>query len=119
MDPWHLVGSSQQMKLMLCDPAVRRRSFSVLCLAGQSLNVRISLSQLYGSSMAVSVVCQAVCHMAMTRALFCRDLLILQKLYLRFGDNVCVRAHTHTHSSYCAVSDRNTKIRKSFLSSTW
>ncbi|XP_076588387.1 nuclear pore complex protein Nup160 [Chaetodon auriga] len=55
---------------------------------GQSLNLRISLSQLYGSSSAVSVVCQAVCHMAMTRALFCRDLLILQKLYLRFGDNV-------------------------------
>ncbi|XP_026220910.1 nuclear pore complex protein Nup160 isoform X2 [Anabas testudineus] len=55
---------------------------------GQSLNMRISLSQLYGSSSAVSVVCQAVCHMSMTRALFCRDLLILQKLYLRFGDNV-------------------------------
>ncbi|KAK2880678.1 nuclear pore complex protein Nup160 isoform X2 [Channa argus] len=55
---------------------------------GQSLNTRINLSQLYGSSSAVSVVCQAVCHMAMTRALFCRDLLILQKLYLRFGDNV-------------------------------
>ncbi|XP_071369421.1 nuclear pore complex protein Nup160 [Centroberyx affinis] len=55
---------------------------------GQSLNVRISLSQLYGSSAAVTVVCQAVCHMAMTRALFCRDLLILQKLYLRLGDNV-------------------------------
>nr|XP_046249006.1 nuclear pore complex protein Nup160 isoform X2 [Scatophagus argus] len=55
---------------------------------GQSLNMRISLSQLYGSSSAVSVVCQAVCHMTMTRALFCRDLLILQKLYLRFGDNV-------------------------------
>uniref|UniRef100_A0A7N8X968 Nucleoporin 160 n=1 Tax=Mastacembelus armatus TaxID=205130 RepID=A0A7N8X968_9TELE len=53
-----------------------------------SLNMRISLSQLYGSSSAVSVVCQAVCHMAMTRALFCRDLLILQKLYLRFGDNL-------------------------------
>uniref|UniRef100_A0A8D0A5A8 Nucleoporin 160 n=1 Tax=Sander lucioperca TaxID=283035 RepID=A0A8D0A5A8_SANLU len=51
-------------------------------------NIRISLSQLYGSSSAVSVVCQAVCHMTMTRALFCRDLLILQKLYLRFGDNV-------------------------------
>ncbi|XP_076018767.1 nuclear pore complex protein Nup160 [Genypterus blacodes] len=55
---------------------------------GQSLNVRINLSQLYGSSTAVSVVCQAVCHTAMTRALFCRDLLILQKLYLHFGDNV-------------------------------
>uniref|UniRef100_A0A8C4HGB1 Nuclear pore complex protein Nup160 n=1 Tax=Dicentrarchus labrax TaxID=13489 RepID=A0A8C4HGB1_DICLA len=55
---------------------------------GATLNVRISLSQLYGSSSAVSVVCQAVCNLAMTRALFCRDLLILQKLYLRFGDNV-------------------------------
>ncbi|XP_078112382.1 nuclear pore complex protein Nup160 isoform X3 [Sander vitreus] len=55
---------------------------------GASVNTRISLSQLYGSSSAVSVVCQAVCHMTMTRALFCRDLLILQKLYLRFGDNV-------------------------------
>uniref|UniRef100_A0A6Q2YMV0 Nucleoporin 160 n=1 Tax=Esox lucius TaxID=8010 RepID=A0A6Q2YMV0_ESOLU len=46
------------------------------------------LAQLYGSSMAVAVVCQAVCQMAMTRALFCRDLLILQQLYLRLGDNV-------------------------------
>lgn len=52
------------------------------------LKTRISLSQLYGSSSAVSLICQAVCHMSMTRALFCRDLLILQKLYLRFGDNV-------------------------------
>ncbi|XP_029010164.1 nuclear pore complex protein Nup160 isoform X2 [Betta splendens] len=56
--------------------------------AGQNLNMRISLSQLYGSSSAVSVICQTVCHMAMTRAVFCRDLLILQKLYMRFGDNV-------------------------------
>ncbi|XP_020509237.3 nuclear pore complex protein Nup160 [Labrus bergylta] len=55
---------------------------------GHSLNVRINLSQVMGSSSAVSLVCQAVCHMTMTRALFCRDLLILQKLYLRFGDNV-------------------------------
>ncbi|CAB1414934.1 unnamed protein product [Pleuronectes platessa] len=55
---------------------------------GQTLAVRLSLSQLYGSSAAISLVCQAVGHMAMTRALFCRDLLILQKLYLRLGDNV-------------------------------
>ncbi|XP_028842114.1 nuclear pore complex protein Nup160 [Denticeps clupeoides] len=55
---------------------------------GRSLSVRISLSQLYGSSVAVSVVCQAVCQVTMTRALFCRDLLILQQLYLRLGDNV-------------------------------
>uniref|UniRef100_A0A673X1T2 Nucleoporin 160 n=1 Tax=Salmo trutta TaxID=8032 RepID=A0A673X1T2_SALTR len=52
------------------------------------LSVRISLSQLYGSSVAVAVICQAVCQMAMTRVLFCRDLLILQQLYLRLGDNV-------------------------------
>ena len=56
--------------------------------AGQSLPVRLGLSQLYGSSAAVMVACQAVCQVAMTRALFCRDLLILQKLYLRLGDNV-------------------------------
>uniref|UniRef100_A0A3B1IPV2 Nucleoporin 160 n=1 Tax=Astyanax mexicanus TaxID=7994 RepID=A0A3B1IPV2_ASTMX len=56
--------------------------------AGQSLSVRISLSQLYGSSVAVSVICQAVCQMALTRALLCRDLLILQHLYLRLGDNM-------------------------------
>eukprot|EP00064_Thunnus_orientalis_P018534 superscaffoldBa00004308_g18635 len=62
-----------------------------LIIPGQTLNMRISLSQLYGSSSAVSLVCQAVCHMAMTRVLFCRDLLILQKLYLRFGDNEYVR----------------------------
>ncbi|XP_060784508.1 nuclear pore complex protein Nup160 isoform X1 [Neoarius graeffei] len=54
----------------------------------QSLSVRLSLSQLYSSSIAVSVVCQAVCHMTMTRALICRDLLILQHLYLHLGDSV-------------------------------
>lgn len=67
-----------------------------LCPTG--LNARISLSQLYGSSSAVSVVSQALCHMTMTRALFCRDLLILQKLYLRFGDNV--RQHTLVPSMF-------------------
>uniref|UniRef100_A0A673J4P1 Nuclear pore complex protein Nup160-like n=1 Tax=Sinocyclocheilus rhinocerous TaxID=307959 RepID=A0A673J4P1_9TELE len=50
--------------------------------------VRISLSQLYGSSVAASLICQAVCQIAMTRTLICRDLLILQQLYLRIGDNV-------------------------------
>ncbi|XP_056108033.1 nuclear pore complex protein Nup160 isoform X1 [Rhinichthys klamathensis goyatoka] len=55
---------------------------------GQSLRVRISLSQLYGSSVAASLICQAVCQTAMTRTLLCRDLLILQQLYLRNGDNV-------------------------------
>ncbi|XP_062856315.1 nuclear pore complex protein Nup160 isoform X2 [Trichomycterus rosablanca] len=55
---------------------------------GRSLGLRVSLSQLYSSSVAVSVVCQAVCHMGMTRALICRDLLILQHLYLRNADNM-------------------------------
>uniref|UniRef100_A0A4W4DTZ8 Nucleoporin 160 n=1 Tax=Electrophorus electricus TaxID=8005 RepID=A0A4W4DTZ8_ELEEL len=54
----------------------------------QSLSVRMSLSQLYGSSVSVSVVCQALCQTAMSRALLCRDILILQHLYLRLGDNV-------------------------------
>ncbi|KAK1804685.1 hypothetical protein P4O66_020668 [Electrophorus voltai] len=54
---------------------------------GQSLSVRMSLSQLYGSSVSVSVVCQALCQTAMSRALLCRDILILQHLYLRLGDN--------------------------------
>ncbi|MBN3303741.1 NU160 protein, partial [Amia calva] len=56
--------------------------------AAQPLGVRVNLSQLYGSSPAVAVVCQAVCQSAMTRVLFCRDLLILQQLYLRLGDHV-------------------------------
>ncbi|KAG9333464.1 hypothetical protein JZ751_011533 [Albula glossodonta] len=54
----------------------------------QPLSVRMSLSQLYSSSVAVTVLCQAVCQVAMTRELLCRDLLILQQLYLRVGDNV-------------------------------
>ncbi|CAL1594807.1 unnamed protein product [Knipowitschia caucasica] len=53
-----------------------------------SLQTRLSLSQLYGSSTAVSMLSQALVTVATTRAQFCRDLLILQKLYLRFGDNV-------------------------------
>ncbi|RVE71390.1 hypothetical protein OJAV_G00051340 [Oryzias javanicus] len=57
-------------------------------LPGQTLSSRLSLSRLYSSTTAVSLLGQAVCHMAMTRAMFCRDLLILQKLYLHFGDNV-------------------------------
>uniref|UniRef100_A0A8C4HGK3 Nuclear pore complex protein Nup160 n=1 Tax=Dicentrarchus labrax TaxID=13489 RepID=A0A8C4HGK3_DICLA len=76
-------------------------------VAPATLNVRISLSQLYGSSSAVSVVCQAVCNLAMTRALFCRDLLILQKLYLRFGDNVRTDANLQ-HLTVLELSDTPT-----------
>uniref|UniRef100_A0A3P9DEK1 Nucleoporin 160 n=2 Tax=Haplochromini TaxID=319058 RepID=A0A3P9DEK1_9CICH len=77
-----------------------------------SLNLRIGLSQLYSGSTAVSVVSQAVCHMAMTRALFCRDLLILQKLYLRFGDNV--RTHTHTVTCLQDLIPRTSQLLSSY-----
>uniref|UniRef100_A0A8C1TAN7 Nucleoporin 160 n=1 Tax=Cyprinus carpio TaxID=7962 RepID=A0A8C1TAN7_CYPCA len=61
-----------------------------LDLETDPLRVRISLSQLYGSSVAASLIGQAVCQTAMTRTLLCRDLLILQQLYLRIGNNVFV-----------------------------
>ncbi|XP_072278003.1 nuclear pore complex protein Nup160 [Pyxicephalus adspersus] len=53
---------------------------------GQPLNMRMNLSSLYGSSIAASIVCQAVCKISLTRFLICRDLLILQHLLLRMGD---------------------------------
>ncbi|XP_047451481.1 nuclear pore complex protein Nup160 [Mugil cephalus] len=56
--------------------------------AGDSLLVRMSVSQLLSSSCAASLLSQAVSHMTLTRALLLRDLLLLQKIYLRFGDNV-------------------------------
>ncbi|XP_075784987.1 nuclear pore complex protein Nup160 [Pelodiscus sinensis] len=52
----------------------------------QPLNVRMNLSQLYGSGTAVNIVCRAVCKIATTRFLICRDLLILQQLLLRLGN---------------------------------
>lgn len=62
--------------------------------------MRISLSQLYGSSVASSLICQAVCQTSMTRVLLCRDLLILQQLYLHLGDRVsfCVNVAFVSHS---------------------
>lgn len=39
--------------------------------------------------------------MSMTRVLFCRDLLILQKLYLRFGDNVRRRRSPSLQKNIC------------------
>lgn len=42
--------------------------------------------------------------MTMTRALFCRDLLILQKLYLRFGDNVSPYTHMFCQKKLCSFS---------------
>ncbi|OPJ74162.1 nuclear pore complex protein Nup160 [Patagioenas fasciata monilis] len=50
------------------------------------LNMRLNLTQLYGSGTAVSVVCWGVCKIATIRFLICRDLLILQQLLLRLGD---------------------------------
>uniref|UniRef100_A0A672YNC0 Nucleoporin 160 n=1 Tax=Sphaeramia orbicularis TaxID=375764 RepID=A0A672YNC0_9TELE len=93
-DTDNVIGDIQNMLQDLRNPMgamialLREMDLETDSEVGQSLNMRISLSQLYGSSTAVSMVCQAVSNMAMTRALFCRDLLILQKLYLRFGDNV-------------------------------
>lgn len=78
------------------------------------LSARISLSQLYGSSTAVSVVCQAVCHMTMTRALFCRDLLILQKLYLRFGDNVFLGGGTQLLQLQQDLIPRSSQLLSSY-----
>ncbi|XP_074854250.1 nuclear pore complex protein Nup160 isoform X2 [Carettochelys insculpta] len=52
----------------------------------QPLNVRMNLSQLYGSGTAVNVVCRGVCKIATIRFLICRDLLILQQLLLRLSD---------------------------------
>uniref|UniRef100_A0A669Q9N8 Nucleoporin 160 n=1 Tax=Phasianus colchicus TaxID=9054 RepID=A0A669Q9N8_PHACC len=52
------------------------------------LNMRMNLTQLYGSSTAVSVVCWGVCKIATIRFQICRDLLILQQLLLRLGDPV-------------------------------
>uniref|UniRef100_A0A4W6C3P0 Nucleoporin 160 n=1 Tax=Lates calcarifer TaxID=8187 RepID=A0A4W6C3P0_LATCA len=67
----------------------------------------------------VSVICQAVCHMAMTRALFCRDLLILQKLYLRFGDNVQIfnssSVAEEKYQIFCLVKDGITPVTSDFL----
>ncbi|NXC50021.1 NU160 protein, partial [Penelope pileata] len=50
------------------------------------LTTRMNLTQLYGSSTAVGVVCWGVCKMAALRFLICRDLLVLQQLLLRMGD---------------------------------
>ncbi|KAM5246977.1 nuclear pore complex protein Nup160 isoform 1-T1 [Ctenodactylus gundi] len=58
----------------------------------QPLSVRVNVSQLYGSSTAVHVVCRGVCKIASTRFLICRDLLILQQLLMRLGDAVILGA---------------------------
>lgn len=52
------------------------------------LVLRMSLSQLFGSSTAAHVVCGAVAKICTVRFLLCRDLLILQQLLLRLGDPV-------------------------------
>ncbi|XP_069082566.1 nuclear pore complex protein Nup160 [Pleurodeles waltl] len=54
----------------------------------QPLNVRLNISQLFGSVAAAHVVCQAVVQIANTRFMICRDLLILQQLLLKLGDSV-------------------------------
>ncbi|XP_037694406.1 nuclear pore complex protein Nup160 [Choloepus didactylus] len=56
------------------------------------LNIRMNLSQLYGSGTAGHIVCRGVCKIASTRFLICRDLLILQQLLMRLGDAVILGA---------------------------
>ncbi|EPQ10536.1 Nuclear pore complex protein Nup160 [Myotis brandtii] len=58
----------------------------------QPLNVRMNLSQLYGSSTAGYIMCRGVHKIATTRFLICRDLLILQQLLMRLGDAVILGA---------------------------
>ncbi|XP_064423261.1 nuclear pore complex protein Nup160 [Latimeria chalumnae] len=58
----------------------------------QPLNVRLNVSQLYGSVTAANAICQNVCQISTTRFLMCRDLLILQQLMLRLVDNVFLGA---------------------------
>ncbi|XP_045642630.1 nuclear pore complex protein Nup160 [Ursus americanus] len=58
----------------------------------QPLNIRLNLSQLYGSNTAACIVCRGVCKIASTRFLICRDLLILQHLLMRLGDAVILGA---------------------------
>ncbi|KAG2462145.1 nuclear pore complex protein Nup160 [Polypterus senegalus] len=54
---------------------------------GQPLSVRMTLAQICGSFAAATVVCRAAHQSASTRFLLCRDLLILQQLLLRLGEN--------------------------------
>ena len=62
--------------------------FVFFLITAQPLNIRMNLSQLYGSSTAGRIVCRSVCKIASTRFLICRDLLILQQLLMRLGDAV-------------------------------
>lgn len=56
--------------------------------AAPHLALRMTLSQLFGSSTAAHVVCGGVAKICTVRFLLCRDLLILQQLLLRLGDPV-------------------------------
>uniref|UniRef100_A0A803T0I3 Nucleoporin 160 n=1 Tax=Anolis carolinensis TaxID=28377 RepID=A0A803T0I3_ANOCA len=80
------------------------RGFNIV----QPLNVRMHLSQLYGSSTTVNMVCRCVCKMSMTRFFICRDLLILQQLLLRLGDAVSMPRGD-------CLSSRNFILRESNL----
>uniref|UniRef100_A0A670YW07 Nucleoporin 160 n=1 Tax=Pseudonaja textilis TaxID=8673 RepID=A0A670YW07_PSETE len=78
----------------------------------QPINVRMHLSQLYGSSTTVNMVCRCVYKMSMTRLLICRDLLILQQLLLRLGDAVIIdlfcRESNLQHLSVLKLTDSTT-----------
>lgn len=80
-------------------------------LSAHPLNMRLNLTQLYGSSTAVSVVCWGVCKIATIRFQICRDLLILQQLLLRLGDPVSTALPATEHTPFelldlgCLVPD--------------
>uniref|UniRef100_A0A8C5IYV6 Nucleoporin 160 n=1 Tax=Junco hyemalis TaxID=40217 RepID=A0A8C5IYV6_JUNHY len=65
------------------------------------LALRMSLSQLFGSSTAAHVVCGGVAKICSVRFLLCRDLLILQQLLLRLGDPVSTAPGTWDPVGFC------------------
>lgn len=60
--------------------------------------MRMNLTQLYGSSTAINVVCWGVCKVATIRFQICRDLLILQQLLLRRSNPVSTALQATEHT---------------------
>ncbi|XP_011818951.1 PREDICTED: nuclear pore complex protein Nup160 [Colobus angolensis palliatus] len=80
----------------------------------QPLNIRMNLSQLYGSSTAGYIVCRGVHKIASTRFLICRDLLILQQLLMRLGD---AKESNLQHLSVLELTDSGALMANRFVSS--
>ncbi|XP_052552283.1 nuclear pore complex protein Nup160 [Tympanuchus pallidicinctus] len=82
------------------------------------LNMRMNLTQLYGSSTAVSVVCWGVCKVATIRFQICRDLLILQQLLLR-RSNPVVLGGTQLFQSQQDLLHRTSPLLLSYYVIRW